>query len=201
MDLASKVEAYYAKERPFKKGILTLRQLVLETALTETYKWNFPVYTINTKNVLSICAFKHHFSIWFYNGVFLKDELNVLQNAQEGKTKAMRHWKFTAHKEIDTAKVLTYVNEAIENQKKGLVLAPQKKVKKNLAVPELLKQELTKDTQLNTAFKNLSPYRQRAYYAYITSAKQAKTKENRLVKIIPMILAGKGLNDMYRSGV
>lgn len=120
MEKFEKVAAYYEKEHPFKEAIGMLRRVVKETKLVETYKWSFPTYTLNNKNILAICRFNNHFSLWFFNGVLLKDEHQVLENAQEGKTKAMRHWKFSTQKEIDASKVLSYLNEAIQLQEKGI---------------------------------------------------------------------------------
>ena len=71
MNTQEKIEAYFAKEQPFKEGIQLLRELALKTELNETYKWGIPVYTIDNKNVLGILAFKLHFGIWFYNGCLL----------------------------------------------------------------------------------------------------------------------------------
>lgn len=127
MNNSEKLEAYYEKEQPFREGLLILRGLAHKTGFKETLKWGSPVYTIDGKNVLGIMGFKSHFGIWFFNGVFLTNPKKVLENAQEGKTKAMRHWKFTSAEAIDKSSVLSYMQEAIENQKKGLVLKPVKK--------------------------------------------------------------------------
>ncbi len=127
MGNAEKIKAYYGKEGPFKKGIRVLRDLALQTELEEDYKWNAPIYTIEGKNVLGIVAFKHHFGIWFFNGSFLKDPKKVLENSQEGKTRAMRHWKFTAIDQINPKLILAYIYEAIENQKKEESRFPKRK--------------------------------------------------------------------------
>lgn len=193
---SEKVEAYYAREHPFQKGILQLREVMLKTELQEHLKWGSPVYSIDNKNVLGIMAFKNHFGIWFFNGVFLQDPLGVLQNAQEGKTKAMRHWKFTVNEAVNPTAVLSYVEEAIANQKKGLQLKPERK--KETGIPLFLKKKLESDNSLKKAFENLTPGRRREYCEYIESAKQDKTKHSRLAKILPLILQGKGLNDQYR---
>lgn len=195
---AEKIEAYFAKEHPFKEGIATLRGIALKTNMGETLKWGSPVYTVDGKNVLGILAFKNHFGIWFFNGVFLSDPKNVLENAQEGKTKAMRHWKFTVNDAIDQAVVLAYINEAIENQKKGLVVKAEKNTKK-IIVPALLKGAFAKNQSMQSKFESLSPGKQRDYCEYISTAKQEKTKLTRLEKITPMILDGVGLNDKYRK--
>lgn len=200
MDRAQKVEAYYEEEHPHKNAIAQLRELVLKTKLEETFKWMFPTYTLNNKNVLAICKFKNHFGIWFFNGVFLTDPLNVLENAQEGKTKAMRHWKFSSASDIDPKSVMAYVKEAIVNQEHDRVLHPTKKKEtKPLAIPILLEQELIKNKELLTAFDTFSPYKKKEFCEYISEAKQEKTKLRRLQKIIPMIKEGVGLNDAYRN--
>ncbi len=193
---AEKIEAYYAKEQPFQNGILRLREIILKTDLEEQLKWGAPVYTVNNKNVLGIMAFKNHFGIWFFNGVFLSDPLGVLHNAQEGKTKAMRHWKFTSIEDIDQNAILSYVEEAISNQKKGLEVKSERK--KKVAIPELLLNKLEGSPDVKESFENLTPGRQREYCEYIAEAKQEKTKISRIEKIFPMIKEGKGLNDRYR---
>ncbi|MCE2612724.1 YdeI/OmpD-associated family protein [Flavobacteriaceae bacterium D16] len=193
---SDKLEAYYSREHPFQKGILVLREVMLKTELEEHLKWGAPVYSIDNKNVLGIMAFKKHYGIWFFNGIFLQDPLGVLQNAQEGKTKAMRHWKFTKNEEVDPTAVLSYVEEAIANQKKGLQLKPERK--KETQIPLLLQNKLDSDNSLKKAFENLSPGRRREYCEYISSAKQDKTKHSRIDKILPLISKGKGLNDQYR---
>jgi uncharacterized protein YdeI (YjbR/CyaY-like superfamily) len=193
-----KIEAYYAKEQPFKRGIGLLREVALKTELDETYKWGIPVYTIDNKNVLGILAFKHHFGIWFYNGVFLKDPKEVLENAQEGKTKAMRHWKFQSTADIDKAAVLSYFQESIANQKKGLVLVPERN--KPVSIPPLLKKALADNEAVKMNYGSLTAYKQREYCEYISEAKQEKTKQSRLDKSIALLLQGLGLHDKYRNG-
>lgn len=190
------IEAYFSKDQKFREGIIQLRKIALSTQLVETLKWGSPVYTINNKNVLGIMAFKNHFGLWFFNGVFLSDPKGVLENAQQGKTKAMRHWKFKSVDAIDKATVLAYIQEAIENQKKGMAIKPSRKKETNM--PKLLKDCLLADKDLDKNFMALTSYKQSEYCEYISEAKQQKTKESRLQKIIPMISAGLGLNDKYR---
>jgi len=198
MEKSEKVARYYAEEHHFSSAIQQLREIALKTGLDETFKWMFPTYTLDGKNVIAICKFKKHFGIWFFNGVFLKDEKQVLENAQEGKTQAMRHWKFYDIKDISEIGVQAYINEAIENQKNGKVLAPSRKKTTKKSIPKLLKDALSENTNAGKAFKKLSLYNQNEYSAYIENAKQEKTKLSRLEKILPMIADGKGLNDMYR---
>lgn len=196
VEKSEKLAAYYQKEHSFKEGIAYLRKIALKTEAREDFKWSIPVYTLNGKNVFGICKFKNHFGVWFFNGVFLKDPKKVLENAQEGKTKGMRHWKFQSLEEIDDKGVLGYMNEALENQKKGLEVKAEKT--KKVVIPKLLQAELAKNTALKTAFATFTPYKQKEFCEYITEAKQEATKLRRLEKILPMIEKGMGLNDGYR---
>ncbi|MBT8236240.1 MAG: YdeI/OmpD-associated family protein [Bacteroidia bacterium] len=190
------VDAYFEQEHHFNKGINKLRDIAAKTEFVETLKWGGPVYAIDNKNVMMIAAFKNHFGLWFFNGSFLSDPKKVLESAQE-KTKGMRHWKFTKNDEIDEAGVRAYMEEAITNQKKGKMIAPDRKTK--TVIPNLLQQALDKDPGLLEKFDSLSPYKQREYCEHIGSAKQEKTKVARLEKALHMIASGIGLNDKYRN--
>lgn len=191
------VEEYIESNAHFREALILLREIINSTELEETLKWSAPVYSLNGKNVLGLGAFKNHFGIWFFNGVFLKDEKQLLSAAQE-KTKALRQMRFESISEIDKHTVLTYVKEAIENQKLGKELKPEKKGK-TVIVPKELKDAFKNDTLLNDSFQNLTPFKQREYAEYIDTAKRAETKQARLEKIIPMIFKGIGLNDKYKN--
>ncbi|UII75142.1 YdeI/OmpD-associated family protein [Flagellimonas sp. HMM57] len=197
MEKTDKLNAYYNQEHPFKDGIAKLRKLALQTDCTEDFKWSIPVYTVNGKNIFGICRFKHHFGIWFFNGVFLSDPKKMLRNAQEGKTKGMRHWNFHSANEIDSESVLLYMIESIENQKQGKEITIEK-TKKEIKVPELLANRLSQSDSLKSSFEKLSLSKQREFCVYIAEAKQEKTKIRRLDKIVPMIQKGVGLNDAYK---
>lgn len=173
-----------------------LYSIVRDTELEETVKWGGPCFTIGGKNVLGIGAFKSYVGIWFHQGVFLKDAKKVLVNASEGKTRALRQWRFQSKKEINPKLIKAYIVEAIENAKGGKELKPE--AKKTSALPDELKSALKKDKKLNSMFLALTPFRQREYIDYILAAKQEKTRIARVEKSLPLIQDGKGLNDRYR---
>jgi uncharacterized protein YdeI (YjbR/CyaY-like superfamily) len=85
-----------------------------------------------------------------------------------------------------------YIEEAIEVEKAGLKWDPPKR---ELPVPEELKQKFEEVPGLKAAFEKLTPGRQRAYLLYFSGAKKAETREGRIEKYIPHILSGKGMND------
>lgn len=172
-----------------------LKSIINKTPLTETTKWGGIVYTYNNKNVLGIGGFKNFFTIWFFKGVFLKDEKNVLVNANEENTKSLRQWRFTSKDEVNEKEVLKYLVEAIEVEKAGLEIKPEKK---ETVIPQFLQNELESSKVLKTAFEQLTPFKQREYAEFIETAKREATKLTRIEKIKPMILKGIGLNDKYR---
>lgn len=192
------VEEYIELNPTWAEALTRLRNLILKTELTETVKWSMPTYCINGKNVLGIGAFKNHFCLWFHNGVFLKDEHNLLINAQENKTKALRQMRFVSIDDINDAVVLSYIKESIKNQLAGKEIKPKRATKK-VNVPNELNSLFKSNPELNTAFEALTPGKQREYCEYISEAKRDATKIKRLEKITPMILGGVGLNDKYKN--
>lgn len=180
----------------WSKKLELVASIINKLPLEKTIKWGAEVFTYNGKNVVSYGGFKNYFMLWFFNGVFLEDKYKVLINAQEGKTKSLRQWRFTSIDEIDEKKIIEYINEAIEIEKKGLKIAPEKFVA--VPVSELLEVEFKNDTILKTAFEKLTPGKQKEYIIYINEAKQDVTKLKRIEKIKPMILEGIGLNDKYK---
>jgi len=192
------VEEYIELHSDFSNLLKELREIVLATELEETIKWNSPVYSLNGKNVLGIGAFKNHAGIWFFQGVFLKDEHNKLVNAQEEKTKALRQWRFEKNELTDGKLIKAYILEAIENQKLGKEIKPDRS-DKAFVIPLILENKIASNTEFKNCFNSLSLGKQREYSGYITEAKRETTKITRLEKIIPLIEAGKGLHDKYKK--
>ncbi len=193
--MAQTVEEYFDDHPEYRKELDHLRSILNATELVETVKWGIPTYTINNKNVVGLGAFKSYVGIWFFNGSFLKDSARKLINAQEGKTKGMRQWRFERANEIDEKLIVSYLEEAIQNQKDGKEVKPEKKP---LIIPDELKEALASDSQLSELFDQLSLTNRRDYAEHIAEAKREETKQKRLEKIIPMIKKGVGLNDKYK---
>ena len=63
-----------------------------------------------------------------------------------------------------------------------------------------LENRLDADPELAEAFAALTPGRQREYNFHIAGAKQAETRERRIDRCVPKILAGKGFRDRDDPG-
>ncbi|MEM7085758.1 MAG: YdeI/OmpD-associated family protein [Bacteroidota bacterium] len=192
-----KVTSYVQKHSKWTEQLKELRSIFQETELKEEVKWGSPTYTLNGKLVAGMAAFKNHYAIWFHQGVFLKDIKKKLINAQEGTTRGLRQWRFKEDDSIEHDLVLSYIQESIENSLAGKEIKPQRK--KGVEIPPFLQAAFQNNSAFENAFKKLTPGKQREYAEYIASAKQEKTKQTRLEKIIPMVLDGVGLNDKYKN--
>ncbi|MBS1636976.1 MAG: YdeI family protein [Bacteroidetes bacterium] len=189
-----KVDFFFNKASKWKAELEKLRTIVLDCHLAEELKWGVPCYTFNKKNVVLIHAFKDYCALLFHKGVLLKDPKGILIQQTEN-VQAARQIRFTSLQEIKKLeKVLkTYIFEAAEVEESGLKVPMKKTTEFNM--PEEFQSKLNKTTALKKAFESLTPGRQRGYLLYFSSAKQAKTREARIEKYIPQILAGKGLDD------
>ena len=193
---AKSVDNYVNGHPDWKAELIVLRELLRTTELEECIKWGAPCYTFNGENIIGLMGFKNYVGLWFHQGVFLADKENVLVNAQEGKTKALRQWRFSSKEAIEPEIVCAYIKEAIKNAKAGRKIAPEKT--KDLEIPSELLQALKEDPAADEKFQGLRPGLQKEFATYISEAKRDNTKTRRLEKILPMIKSGIGLNDKYR---
>ncbi len=187
-----KVDEYLSKAKKWKEEFEKLRNIVLDSELTEEFKWNHPCYTLEDKNIVLIHGFKEYCALLFHKGALLKDSHGILIQQSEN-VQAARQIRFTNVEEIvEKENILKeYIYAAIEVEKAGL------KVKKNteVIIPDELQNKFEEIPALKTAFEALTPGRQRAYILYFSKAKKSTTREARIEKYIQQILDGKGLND------
>jgi uncharacterized protein YdeI (YjbR/CyaY-like superfamily) len=189
-----KVDGYIRKTKEWQDELKELRRIVLDSELTEEVKWRVPCYTLQGKNVLFLGRLKEYCTLSFIKGVLLKDPKRILIQQTEN-SQSVRIIRFTSVQQIlDLEPTLkAYINEAIEAEKAGLKVK-LKEISEH-KVPEELQARFDKTPALKKAFAALTPGRQRAYFLYISGAKQSTTRESRVDKCVPRILKGKGLDD------
>lgn len=189
-----KVDFYFDKATTWKKETEQLRAIILDCGLNEELKWGCPCYTFNKTNVVLIHSFKEYCAVLFFKGALLNDPKALLIQ-QSKNVQSARQMRFTDLKEIikQQRNLKAYVYEAIEVEKAGLKVTLKKT--SEYKIPEEFQKLLDKKATLKKAFEALTPGRQRAYLLYFSSAKQQKTREDRIEKHIPQIMKGKGLND------
>jgi uncharacterized protein YdeI (YjbR/CyaY-like superfamily) len=188
------VDGLLKKAKKWQEEFETLREIVLDSPLTEEVKWGQACYTSDGGNVVLIHGFKEYCALLFFKGALLKDPKAILVQQTENVQSA-RQIRFTNVREIVAMKPIlkAYIREAIEVEKAGLKV----KLKKtsDLKVPEEFQNKLDENPSLKKAFAALTPGRQRGYLFYFSAAKQPKTREARVEKCMPQILKGQGLDD------
>lgn len=131
-------------------------------------------------------------------GALLKDDHGILVQQTEN-VQAARQIRFTGLKEVIKLErtIKAYIHEAMEVEQAGLKVEMKKT--KEFDMPEEFQHALKQDPSLKKAFLALTPGRQRGYLLHFSSAKQSKTRESRIEKCTPKILAGKGMDDAYKT--
>ena len=167
-----KTDFYFNKNNKWQEEINKLRMILLDCELTEELKWGVPCYTYKKSNIVLIHVFKEYCALLFFKGVLFTDLKQIVKLERTIKT---------------------YVYEAKEIETAGLKV-PMKKTKE-YDIPEEFQIKLKKSSALKEAFYALTPGRQRGYLLYFSSAKLAKTREDRIEKYSKQILAGKGMED------
>lgn len=181
------------KVRPWTRELLALREIILSTGLIETVKWGVPCYTNEKKNIVLLSALKDSCNISFFKGVLINDSLNLLIKPGENSQSAM-YFKFTSLQEIQNLQdtIVDYIHQAIEIEKHGRTVAPRRNSE---PIPEELLKKFSTNPELKKSFEALTPGRKRGYILYFSQPKQSKTREQRIEKCTPNILAGRGLHD------
>lgn len=188
------VDFFFSKAKKWQDELEQLRLIALDCQLAEGLKWGCPCYTLQGNNIVLIHAFKEYCAYLFFKGALLNNADGILIQQTEN-VQAARQIRFTNIKQIVEMKAAlkACIYEAIEVEKAGLKV-PLKKTKE-FAVAAEFKVKIDEFPALKAAFEALTPGRQRGYLLYFSAPKQAKTRQARVEKSIPLILNGKGLDD------
>lgn len=189
-----KVDKFIDKLKQWQDEFKFFRELLLESELTEDYKWMHPCYTLNDKNVIIVQDFKHYCALLFEKGVIMEDKYSSLIQ-QTKNVQAARQLRFESLEEVKERKdeIVWYIEEAIKVEKSGKKV-PMKKTE-DYEMPEELQAKFDSMPELKIAFDKLTPGRQRQYMYHIGQGKKSATRIQRVEKYVKHILNGKGMND------
>jgi uncharacterized protein YdeI (YjbR/CyaY-like superfamily) len=189
-----KVDAFLRRAKKWREEMAELRRIILDCPLTEELKWRQPCYTFQKSNIVIMSGFKESCVLSFIKGALLKDAKRILVKPGEN-TQSARVIRFTNVQQIVEIEPIlkAYIHEAIKVEKAGLKVNFKKITEHK--IPEELQNKFDEIPALKTAFRALTPGRQRAYILYFSAPKQSKTRQSRVEKCRQQILKGKGLND------
>lgn len=188
------VDKFLSRAKQWREEFKKLRTIILDCGLTEELKWGHPCYTFDKRNIVLMHGFKEYCALLFFKGVLLKDAQKILTQ-QTKNVQAARQIRFTNLREIVKMErdITAYIYEATEAEKTGLKVELKKT--SEFKMPVEFRNKLNRSPALKSAFKALTPGRQRGYLLYFSAPKQSKTRESRVEKYTRQILNGKGLND------
>jgi uncharacterized protein YdeI (YjbR/CyaY-like superfamily) len=183
--------------KKWQKETDQLRNIALDCFLTEELKWSKPCFTFQNKNVAIVIPLRDSCALSFFKGALLRDPKKILERVGE-HTQAGRWIKFTSVKEITALQstLTAYLYEAVELEEAGRKVVLKKPA--DYPIPEELQALLETNARLRAAFEALTPGRRKSYMFHISGAKQAKTRAARAARCVPMILGGRGFNELPR---
>ena len=187
-----KVDAYIGRSTKWPGEMSELRTILLGCGLNESVKWGKPCYGHGDKNIAIMQEMNDFLSLMFFKGALIEDRAGLLRSQGPNSRSALR-LEFTSVPQVqEQADIIgDYVVAAIAVEDAGLSVGPAPE----LELVDELTERLAADPDLAAAFEGLTPGRQREYHLHIADAKQAKTREARIDKYVPQILAGKGMRD------
>ena len=190
---AERMKVPYAKK--WQKETEKLRKIALDCDLTEELKWGKSCFTFLKKNVAIVIPLKDSCAFSFFKGALLKDPTHILERIGE-HTQAGLWIRFTSVSGITALRssLTDYLYEAIALEESGKKVELKKP--SEYSIPGELQSRLDNNVILSAAFGALTPGRRKSYIFHISSAKQAKTRAARAEKCVPMILSGRGFNEL-----
>jgi hypothetical protein len=171
-----------------------LRDIILSAnpSIVEDWKWG-PNYNSNGM----ICGYgagQKHVKFTFFNGSAMSDGKNLFNHCVDNEFS--RSIKYTDESQIDELALAEYIKESIAVNQKGF----KREVKdKTVEVPSELLEALLENEKAKAFFDALSYGYKKEFVELVTTAKQEKTRNERIAKVVSYCAEGKKLNDKYKT--
>ncbi|MCU7550727.1 YdeI/OmpD-associated family protein [Chitinophagaceae bacterium LB-8] len=171
-----------------------LRDIILSAnpSIVEDWKWG-PNYNSNGM----ICGYgagQKHVKFTFFNGSAMSDGKNLFNHCVDNEFS--RSIKYTDESQIDELALAEYIKESIAVNQKGF----KREVKdKTVDVPSELLEALLENEKAKAFFDALSYGYKKEFVELVTTAKQEKTRNERIAKVVSYCAEGKKLNDKYKT--
>lgn len=124
----------------------------------------------------------------------MKDPLHLFNHCLDNEF--LRNIKYTANDRIDESALTQYVQESVALNAQGFKRAIKNKT---VDVPPELTEALQQNKAAQTFFEGLSYGYKKEFAEHVTSAKQEKTRADRIAKIIELCTAQKTLHHKYKK--
>jgi hypothetical protein len=173
-----------------------LRRIILKAdpSIVEDWKWG-PNYSSDGM-VCGYGAFQKHVKFTFFNGSAMKDNKDLFNHCVDNEFS--RSIKFVDETEINEKLLTEYIKESVAVNQKGFKRAIKDKT---VEVPTDLQSALKKNKKAQAFFEGLSYGYKKDFVELVTTAKQEKTRLERIAKVVDHCAQGKKLNDKYKKVV
>jgi uncharacterized protein YdeI (YjbR/CyaY-like superfamily) len=187
-----RIDAYIRKSQPFAQPILThLRALVHKAVpgVEETMKWSTPAFEYKGP-FCSFAAFKQHATFGFWKAALLKDELPA---SGETINPANQFGRLTSIGDLPGDKeLMRIIKVAAKLNDDGVKTPPMRKgPRPELKAPADLVAALARNKKARATYDGFPPGQRREYIAWVTEAKQAATREQRIKTAVEWMAEGK----------
>lgn len=196
MEKDPRIDAYIARAAPFAQPILTHLRNLVHTAVPgteEAIKWGMPHFLFKGKIMAAMAAFKAHCAFMVHGddrGWSEKEGMGTV-----GKLASL------ADLPPDDALAAQLVEAATRIGITGSAVPKRAKVaaKADIPVPEDFAAALRGNPAAQAVMDGFSPSARRDYLEWITSAKQAATRERRIAQAVEWIAEGKKRHWKYEK--
>lgn len=192
MKKATSIEEYLADLPAKQRAALETLRKVIKTAApqaTESISWGMPTFK-DTRPLVAYAAFKEHLSFFVMSTAVMDDYKDELAAFDSSKGTI----RFQPEKPLPVALVKKLVKARIEeNAKRGIKTGRKPATRRaRYPMPDYIEQEL-EGRGLMDAYRARPPYQRNDYVGWITSAKQAATRQKRLDQMLEELEQG----DLY----
>ncbi|MGQ0643320.1 MAG: YdeI/OmpD-associated family protein [Gemmatimonadaceae bacterium] len=191
------LDAYIAKSPEYAKPILIkLRELFHKACpdIEEQIKWGVPSFEYNGM-LGGMAAFKKYVGFSFWKQSLMQDPQKLFS-----KETGFGSGRMTSTSDLPPDKVLiAYIKEAatLNDNDVKVPRPPRDKVAAKRRVPADFAKALKANAKARATFAGFSPSQQNEYVEWLTAAKQATTRTQRLETSIEWLLQGKLRNWKY----
>jgi uncharacterized protein YdeI (YjbR/CyaY-like superfamily) len=195
-----RIDAYIARAAPFARPILThLRKLVhlASPEIEETIKWSHPAFVYRGKMLCGVAAFKNHATCGFWH-----QEMTKLLARELGRSTAAMGLLGRLERLADLPSdrtMLRYLKTAISLNEAGVPSRPKPKRRPPVRTPADLSAALKEYPKAAAAWQAFAPSHRRDYVEWITEARRAATRAQRLATTLDWLAAGKTRNWKYQD--
>jgi uncharacterized protein YdeI (YjbR/CyaY-like superfamily) len=191
----SRVDEYAARLERWRDEFAALRTVLLDTELTEAFKWHKPCYTHAGKNIVIFQPMNDVCALMFFKGALLHDPQALLREQGEHSRSSLRLEICSVADVTSMESALRdLVAEAIRVEQAGLrVEDPAPPTHRDY--PNELLALMDADPGFRDAFERLTPGRQRGYLLHFNGAKQSATRSARIERVRDRVMEGFGLHD------